>query len=238
MQDPLVFLPGTMCDARVFVPQVTAFSPHVSVMVAPVTGGDRIEEIASRLLDGLPRRFALVGLSMGGVVAMEILRRAPDRISRLALLNSNSLAETPQSAGDYEPMIIKLRSGGLEEAVDMVIPPDSLAPGPGRGAVQAVLKDMAVHIGSKNIIRQIRAMQRRRDYQAVLRRCQVPTLVMGGAYDQLAPVKRHELLADLIPNARLCVLDQSGHLPVLEQPEEAISQLFEWYQTSTPNASP
>jgi len=233
MQDPLVFLPGMMCDARVFVPQVTAFSPHVGVMVAPVTGGDRIEEIASRLLDGLPRRFALVGLSMGGVVAMEILRRAPDRVSRLALLNSNSLAETPQSAGDYEPMIIKLRSGGLEEAVDMVIPSDSLAPGAGRGDVQALLKDMAIHIGSKNVIRQIRAMQRRRDYQAVLRRCQVPALVMGGVYDRLAPVKRHELLADLIPNARLCVLDGAGHLPVLEQPDEVIAQLFEWYQSPT-----
>ena len=230
MQDPLVFLPGMMCDARVFAAQTTAFSPHVSVVVAPVTCGDRIEEIASRLLDGLPRRFALVGLAMGGVVAMEILRRAPDRVSRLALLNSNSLAETPQSAGEYEPMIINLRTGGLEDAVDMVIPPDSLAPGAERGAVQGLLQDMAVHIGSKTIIRQIRAMQRRRDYQAVLRRCQVPTLVMGGAYDRLAPVKRHELLAELIPNAQLRVLDASGHLPVLEQPEEATAELFEWYQ--------
>ncbi len=231
MQDPLVFLPGLMCDARVFSAQTTAFSPHVPVTVAPVTGGDRIEEIASRLLDALPRRFGVVGLSMGGIVAMEILRRAPDRVSRIALLNTNSLAETPQSAGDYEPVIIKLRSGGLEEAVDMVIRPDILAPGPGRGQVQASMRMMATHLGAKAIIRQVRAVQRRRDYQAVLRRCQAPALVLCGAHDRLTPVKRHELMADLMPHARLEVLDASGHLPVLEQPNEVTAALFEWAQS-------
>ncbi|MEO0893375.1 MAG: alpha/beta fold hydrolase [Pseudomonadota bacterium] len=231
MQDPLVFLPGLMCDARVFSVPMTAFSPHMSVTVAPVTGGDRIEEIASRVLDALPRRFALVGMSMGGIVAMEILRRVPDRVSRVALISTNSLAETPQSAGDYEPMIIKMRSGGLEEAVDMMIRPDSLAPGPQRVEVQATMRDMAVHLGAKTIIQQVRALQRRRDYQAVLRRCQVPALVMCGAHDRLTPVKRHELMADLIPQARMRVLDGSGHLPILEQPDEVIAELFEWYQT-------
>jgi pimeloyl-ACP methyl ester carboxylesterase len=230
MQDPLVFLPGMMCDARLFSAQVTAFSPHVPVTVAPVTGGDRIEEIASRLLDALPRKFALVGLSMGGIVAMELLRRAPDRVSRIALLNTNSLAETPQSAGNYEPVIIKLRSGGLEEAVDMVIRPDVLAPGPGRAQIQAQMRMMATHIGAKAIIRQVRAVQRRRDYQAVLRRCQLPALVLCGLHDRLTPVKRHELMADLMPQARLAVLENSGHLPVLEEPNAVNSALFEWYQ--------
>lgn len=234
MQDPLVFLPGLMCDARVFSVQMTAFSPHVSVMVAPVTGGDRIEEIASRLLDTLPRRFALVGFSMGGTVAMEILRRAPERVSRVALLNTNSLAETPQTAGDYEPMIIKLRSGGLEEAVDMIIRPDVLAPGPGRMQVQSLIRDMANHLGAKTIIRQVRAIQRRRDYQAVLRRCQIPALVMCGAHDRLTPPKRHELMADLMPQARLRVLEGSGHLPVLEQPDEVVAELMHWYKASSP----
>lgn len=232
MQEPVVFLPGLMCDARVFSTQVTAFSPHVPVMVGPVTGGDRIEEIASRLLDALPRRFALCGMSMGGIVAMEILRRAPDRVSRIALMNTNSLAETPQSAGDYEPVIIKLKSGGLDEAVEMIIKPESLAPGTGRAQVQALVRSMATHIGAKTIVKQIRAVQRRKDYQAVLRRCQVPALVMCGAHDRLTPVKRHELMADLMPQARLKVLEHSGHLPAMEQPDEVISELFEWYQSA------
>lgn len=225
-----MFLPGLMCDARVFSTQVTAFSPHVSVTVAPVTGGDRVEEIASALLDVLPRRFALVGLSMGGTVAMELLRRAPDRISRIALLNTNPLAETPQSASDYEPCIIKLKAGALEEAVDLMIRPESLAPGAGRMEVQTLMRMMATHLGPKVVIRQIRAVQRRRDYQAVLRRCQVPTLILCGAHDQLTPMKRHQLMADLIPDAQLVVIKDSGHIPVLEQPEEVNKTLFHWMQ--------
>lgn len=233
MQDAVVFLPGLMCDARVFDAQITAFSPHASVVLAPVTGGDRIEEIASRLLDALPRRFALVGHSMGGIVAMEILRRAPDRVTRVALINTNALAETPQSAGDYEPIIIKLRAGGLDAAVDMIMRSDVLAPGPGRAQVQGRVRAMAAHLGEKTIIRQIRAVQRRRDYQAVLRRIQVPTLVMCGVHDRLTPVKRHELMADLIPDAHLRVLQGSGHMPMLEQPEEVTTELFDWYQRVT-----
>jgi pimeloyl-ACP methyl ester carboxylesterase len=87
--DPVVFLPGMMCDARLFTQQLTDLSRNTAVTVAPITGGDRVEEIASGLLDVLPRRFALAGLSMGGIVAMENLRRAPDRVSRIALMDTN-----------------------------------------------------------------------------------------------------------------------------------------------------
>ena len=228
MRDPLVFLPGMMCDARVFTPQLTAFSPHLPVIFGPVTGGDRIEEIASRLLDGLPRRFALTGLSMGGIVAMELLRRAPDRVTRIALMDTNSLAETPQSAADYEPVIIKLRAGQVDEAVQAMIRPDILAPGQGRAQVQSQMARMARNLGADVIIRQIRAIQRRRDYQAVLRRCGVPALVLCGEHDRLTPVKRHKLMAELIPDAQLCVIEGAGHLPVLEQPDAVNQALFEW----------
>lgn len=228
MQDPLVFLPGAMCDARVFAPQLAAFSPTMTVTVAPVTGGDRMEEIASRLLDGLPRRFSLVGLSMGGIVAMELLRRAPDRITRIALMNTNSLAETPQSASNYEPLIIKLKSGRIDEAVQAMIRPEILAPGAGRVQVMAQVSAMAQNIGAEAIIRQIRAIQRRRDYQAVLRQCRLPALVLCGVHDRLTPVKRHELMAGLLPNARLEVIEEAGHLPVLECPEAVNAALHQW----------
>src|SRR6056297_4170698 len=107
----------------------------MTLTVAPVTGGDRVEEIASKLLDGLPRKFAIAGLSMGGIVAMEILRRAPERVTRIALMDTNSLAETPQSAAGYEPFIIKLRAGRIAEAVEMMLGRDVLAPGPARAGV-------------------------------------------------------------------------------------------------------
>ena len=100
MGEPLVFLPGMMCDARLFGPQLAELSPKFTITVAPITKGQRIEEIASSLLDTLPRKFALAGHSLGGIVAMELLRRAPDRITRIALMATNALAETPQSASD------------------------------------------------------------------------------------------------------------------------------------------
>ncbi len=226
--DPVVFLPGMMCDGRVFANQINDLSRDMPVMVAPITSGDRIEEIASGLLDVLPRRFALAGLSMGGIVAMEILRRAPDRVARLALMDTNSLAETPQSAAGYEPFIIKLRAGPLTDAVQMLLRPDVLAPGQGRVNVLALVADMAQAIGADAIIRQARALQRRRDYQAELRRCRVPALVLCGEHDGLTPVKRHSFMSELIPNAELAVIAGAGHLPPLEQPEATTAALRRW----------
>lgn len=228
MHDPLIFLPDAMCDARVFAPQLAAFSPQAAVTVAPVTGGDRIEEIASRLLDVLPRRFALAGLAMGGNVAMEILRRAPERVTRIALINTNSLAETPQSAADYEPLIIKLKAGRMDEAVQAMPGPEALAPGPGRAVVMAQVAEMAQNLGAEAIVRQIRALQRRRDCQAVLRKARLPALVLCGAHDRLAPVRRHALMAELMPDARLEVIEEAGHLPVLEAPEAVNRALRDW----------
>ena len=117
MAEPLVLLPGMMCDARLFGPQIAELSAEMAVTVAPVTRGERIEEIASGLLDLLPKRFALAGLSMGGIVAMELLRRAPDRITRIALMGTNPLAETPVIAAAREPQIVKVRSGRLMEVM-------------------------------------------------------------------------------------------------------------------------
>ena len=226
--DPVVFLPGMMCDARLFAPQLADLSRDMAVTVAPITGGDRIEEIASGLLDVLPQRFALAGLSMGGIVAMDILRRAPDRVTRIALMDTNSLAETPQSAAGYEPFIIKLRAGRIAEAVEMMLGRDVLAPGPARAGVMSALVEMAEGLGAAAIIRQTRALQRRRDYQSVLRRCKVPALVLCGAHDTLTPLKRHEFMAEMIPNATLTVIPDAGHLPVLEQPEVTTAALRGW----------
>ncbi|WP_306152371.1 alpha/beta fold hydrolase [Roseovarius sp. MMSF_3281] len=228
MREPLVFLPGMMCDARVFAPQLAVLSRETMVSVAPLTTGERIEEIASGLLDLLPRRFAVAGLSMGGIVAMELLRRAPERVTRIALMDTNSLAETPQSAAEYEPLIIKIRSGRLDEGVEGLMRPEYLAPGPGRAALMAEVHAMAADLGQEAIIRQIRALQRRRDYQAALRRCKVPALVLCGEQDGLTPVKRHSFMADLIPYAQLQVIEGAGHLPTLEAPDLTTRALQAW----------
>lgn len=228
MAEPLVFLPGMMCDARLFGPQIAALSPDFSIMVCPVTRGDRIEEIASGLLDELPPRFALAGLSMGGIVAMELLRRAPNRVTRLALMDTNPLAETPQVAAAREPQIVKVRAGRMLDVMRDEMKPTYLAPGPYRGEVLELVMDMARALGPDIFVRQSRALQRRRDQQSTLRKCKVPTLILCGAHDALCPVKRHTFMAELIQGAQLRVLDNAGHLPTLEAPDETTAALRDW----------
>lgn len=228
MQEPLVFLPGMMCDARLFAPQMIDLGRDHVVSVAPITGGDRIETIADAILPALPDRFALAGLSMGGIVAMEILRKAPERVTRLALMDTNALAETPAGAAALEPLIIGAKAGKLEESMRQLVTPQHLAPGPSRLAVMTELLQMALQLGPEVFVNQARALQRRRDQQATLRKVKCPTLVLCGEHDGLTPVKRHSFMAELIPYAELEVIAAAGHLPTLEQPAAVNAALRRW----------
>lgn len=228
MNDPLVLLPAMMCDARVFSHQINALSRERTIIVAPVTQGERIEEIASGLLDQLPVRFAVLGLSFGGMVAMELMRRAPDRITRACLMGCSPLAEAPAEAAAREPLMISARMGRIDEAMQGTLKPDHLAPGPGRVQVMAEVMRMAGDLGAEVFVRQSRALQKRRDQQATLRRCKVPTLVACGEADTLVPVKRHAFLAELMPRAELCTIPDAGHLPTLEQPESTLEVVADW----------
>lgn len=227
-REPLVLLPGMMCDARVFSPQIQALSAYAPVMVAPLHGGDRVEAIASHILSMLPERFALAGLSMGGIVALEILRRAPARVTRLCLMATTPLAETPDQAAMREPLIVRARTGGLDQALQQSLPAEVLAPGSRRLEILNLVRDMGLDLGPELFVDQNRALQRRLDQQATARRCQVPALIMCGEYDRLTPVKRHEFLAELIPHARLEIIAGAGHLPGLERPQVVNQALMNW----------
>ncbi len=228
MIEPLVLLPGLMCDARLFQPQIARLSRDRAVTVAPIGSGDRIEEIASGLLDQLPHRFALAGLSMGGVVALELVRRAPDRVTRLCLMATDAQADTPQIAANREELIVGAQAGRLEEVMRSVIGSETLAPGPQRLPILDDMLQMATELGPDLFVRQMRALQRRPDQQGTLRRIKVPTLVLCGAHDTLTPVRKHSFMAELIPEAVLYVVEDAGHLPTLEAPEETTGALIDW----------
>ncbi len=232
MAEPLVFLPGLMCDARVFWPQIAELSATTAVTVAPITQGERIDEIASGLLDILPMKFALTGLGLGGMVALEIVRRAPNRVTRLALMDTSPLAGTPQASAMRELLIVKAKSGRLEDVMRSEIPLAALAQGPNRAAVMEILLDMADTLGVDVYLKQARALQRVRDQQAVLRKLRCPTLVMCGEADTINTVKRHSFMAELIPTGFLRVIEGAGHVPTLEQPQAVTDALIQWMQMS------
>ena len=231
MPDPLVLLPGMMCDARLFSHQFLELNRDRAVMVAPLVGASSVGALAQQVLDAAPRRFALAGLSMGGIVAMEMLGRAPDRITRIALMDTNPLPETPQAAAAREPHIIGVQNGRLEEIMRAEMKPRYLAPGPGRVEVMATVMEMAKDLGPDVFVAQSRALQRRPDQQKVLRGVKVPALVLCGEHDALCPVKRHEFMAGLIPSAELRVIEEAGHLPTLERPAATTEALRDWLGT-------
>lgn len=227
-REPLVLLPGMMCDGRIFSAQIRTFSGSMPVMVLPLAGGDTVEKIAAWMLGQLPPRFALAGQSMGGILAMELLRRAPERISRLCLMAASPLAETPEQAANREPQIIAARTGRLQDALRETLPMEALAPGPGRLEVHGQFCRMGMELGPEMYVAQARALQRRPDQQATLRRAHVPALVLAGEHDTLVPPAKHELLAQLIPHARLEMIPAAGHFPVLEQPDAVNRALLNW----------
>ena len=159
---------------------------------------------------------------------MEILRLAPERLTKLALMDTNPLAETPQVAADREPQIIKAKKGQMLEVIRDEMKPSYFAPGGKRKEVLNVVMDMALKLGPDVFIRQSRALQKRLDQQATLRGAKLNTLVLCGEFDSLCPPKRHQLMTELIPDARLKVIENAGHLPTLEQPFETTEVMQEW----------
>lgn len=228
MTDPLLMIPGLMCDGRVFENQVNDLSRDIPIHLAALGCYDSVRETALAILEAAPRRFALMGHSFGGILAMEVMRHGADRVSRLALLSTTPLAETPSQAAWREPMIAQAKSGALLEAVANTLPAENLAPGPSRGVIQALMRQMAADIGPETFVAQSRALQRRRDAQKVLLSVKVPTLIVVGAHDRVTPVKRAEAMAQLVPGAELLVLDEAGHMPMQETPEKLNAALRRW----------
>jgi len=224
--EPLVVVAGMMCDARLWAPQIARFSAGRAVHVAPITGADRVDALAASLLADAPPRFALAGLSMGGIVAMAVMAQAPERVTRIALLDTNPKAERAEVAAARGPQMDKVRAGLLRSVMRDEMKPNYLAPGPGQGAVLDLVLDMAMSLGPEVFLRQSRALMTRPDQQDVLRQVCVPALILCGEHDTLCPLHRHELMADLIPDARLEVVKDAGHMPTLEQPD-AVNAAFE-----------
>lgn len=227
---PLVLLPGMMCDARLFGPQIEALSNRVPLMSFPQSEQDSIRAMAAAILNNAPPRFALAGLSMGGIVAMEVLRQSPDRVERLALLDTNPLAETPEVKARRAPQMAAVREGGLRQVMRDEMKPNYLADGPRQGAILKLCMAMATDLGPDVFLRQSQALMDRIDQRATLSAYTGKTLVLCGRADGLCPVERHQLMHELLSDSALTIVEGAGHLPTLEQPHETTAALIRWLE--------
>ncbi|MEP2029199.1 MAG: alpha/beta fold hydrolase [Paracoccaceae bacterium] len=227
---PLVLIPGMMCDARLFMPQIAAFSGRRTLICAPISDRPCIEELAKNVLTNAPPLFALAGVSMGGIVAMEILRQAPHRIERIALLDTNPLAETDAVKARRFHQLASVKAGDLATVMRDEMKPNYLTNGSKREEILSLCMDMALDLGPHVFLTQSRALQDRPDQTVTLRNASLPALVLCGRDDTLCPVTRHELIADLIPGSRLQVIEGAGHLPTLEQPELTNKAFARWLE--------
>ena len=227
---PLVLIPGMMCDARLFGPQIAAFSGRRTLICAPLVGRATIEGLAADVLANAPERFAVAGLSMGGIVAMEVLHQAPERIERIALMDTNPLDEDERIKTRRLPQMMKVRDGALSTVMRDEMKPQYLGDTPRRESILDLCMEMAMGLGPHVFLKQSRALMDRPDQSDTLRGVDVPALILCGRDDTLCPVSRHESMAVLIPDAQLEIIQGAGHLPTLEQPELTNAAVDRWLE--------
>ena len=228
---PVVLLPGMMCDPRLWGPVMGAF-PGRTVLHAPLTEGETTAQMADAVLAVAPPRFALAGLSMGGIVAMEILAKAPSRVERLALLDTNPLAEAAKVQARRGPQIERALLGGLATVMRDEMKPNYLAGSKRKPEILELCMQMALALGPQVFARQSRALRDRPDRTATLSAYRGPVLILMGESDRLCPQDRHELMNRLMPQSVLAIVPGAAHLPPLEQPARTIQELSRWLEAT------
>jgi pimeloyl-ACP methyl ester carboxylesterase len=225
---PLLLLPGLLCDAALWRAQLEDLADIAAPMVADLTQDDALDAMARRVLQGAPPRFALAGLSMGGYVAQAVLRLAPERVLRLALLDTSARADTPEQTQRRRDLIALAERGEFigvsARLMPLFIHPDRLHD----AALTEAISAMAARVGKDAFLRQQKAIMGRPDNRPNLGRITCPTLVLCGRDDALTPPAVSEEIAGLVPGARLEIVERCGHMTTMERPEAVSAALRQW----------
>ena len=227
---PIVMIPGLLCSAELYAPQIAALWPFGPVTVASTVSGATLPDIAANILSSAPPRFALGGLSMGGYVALEIMRQAPERVIKLALLDTSARPDTPEQAEQRRRLLAQAKGGDFKGILRQVM---AALPHPAHREDQALLEvnvRMGLTVGLDGFERQTQAIIGRADSRPHLADIKVPTLVLVGDGDPITPPFLSEEIAAAIPNATLVVIPECGHGATLEQPEAVNRALITWLE--------
>ncbi|HVS76410.1 MAG TPA: alpha/beta hydrolase [Steroidobacteraceae bacterium] len=232
-RESVVFLPGLLCDRAVWEPQIAALSGRYGCVVADYGAADSLTAMAESVLGPAPDRFSLAGHSMGGRVALEMMRAAPQRIARLALLDTGHRARPEGQTGEAEArkryrLLEIASSNGMRamgrEWVQGMVHPERLHDAALIESILAMIERKTPDIFAA----QIRALLNRPSAEAVLRSIRCPTLVVCGRQDGWSPLTRHEEMTGMIRGARLAVIEDSGHMVTMERPQAVTAALESW----------
>ena len=214
----LILLSGLLCDRALWQPIIPYLQKDIKILIPDLTRANRIETMADQVLNEAPESFALVGLSMGGYVAMAILRKAAARVTHLALLNTSARADTDDQRKRRQLLISMARAGEFKGVTPRLLPllihPDRI----NDSAVTEVIYQMAERVGRDAFFNQQEAIMNRSDSRASLGAIAAPALVIGGDKDAITPPEVTKEIASLIPGATYHLLKDCGHLSSLEQP--------------------
>ena len=228
---PLVLVPGLLCSARLYAPQIAALWPFGPVTVADHRRDDDMAAISARILADAPPRFALAGLSMGGHIAFAMLRLAPERIAKLALLDTSARPDTAEQTAQREKLIAMADGGRLNDVVEILAPRFLHRSRQNDVALKRTLQEMAADVGPIAFVGQQKALMSRMDSRPFLAAIHCPTLVLVGDGDELTPPELSKEICAGISGARLVVVPGCGHLSTLEKPDAVNAALAEWLST-------
>jgi pimeloyl-ACP methyl ester carboxylesterase len=227
---PIVLVPGLLCSPRLYAPQIPHLWQFGPVTVADHRKDDTLDAIAGRILASAPARFALVGLSMGGYIAYAIMRAAPQRVTKLALLDTAARADRPEQTERRNAQIELANAGRLNEVAEQLWPLFVHENRHNDASLKAIVMDMVRDTGPEAFVRQQRAIMARPDSRPDLPEIKCPTLVLVGDGDTLTPPKTAQEIASLIPGSRLVTIPDCGHLSPIERPDAVTRALVEWLQ--------
>jgi pimeloyl-ACP methyl ester carboxylesterase len=224
----LLILPGLLEDADAFEHQIVALREGATVLAADLTRGESMQELARQALEQAPDGpLAVMGHSMGGYVALELLRQAPGRVERVAFVNTNARPDTPESTANRR-RLMELAEKDFPAVINTLLPKLVTPAHMAEVGISGKITEMALATGKEAFMRQEKAIIGRADSRPFLKEIRCPALVVAGDQDQLMPVEVLKELADGIPGARLEVVKDSGHMTSIEQPAALTRLLRDW----------
>lgn len=219
-KDTIVLLPGTLCNEKLWKNQIKELTKDYHVVVGDLTSNRSINDMARTVLQNISGKFHLAGLSLGGIVAIEIMKAAPERVEKLILLDTNPMPPTLKQKKIWRKFKEITQENKFNDVTEKYLMPTLLSHGNNDKRLQEIIIEMSNEVGPEGLLNQLNALESREDNIGVLKTIQNKTLVIVGENDQVCPISMSQIIHKEIRDSKLTIIKNAGHLSTLEEPEE------------------